>query len=246
MLATDYDGTLAPIVPDLAAALPDPEIVPLVAGLTRELCAVAVISGRDTPQLAAFLPVPELLLIGNHGLEWQEAGMARILPEAEAFLPALAAAKARLVQMPPVEGVALEAKRAGLSVHFRQAQDPAAARRALEPQLAALAAELGLSLHSGRMVWELRPPLPIDKGRAVLRLVERFVPEGIVYIGDDVTDQAAFEALTRRPSLRSLKVGVSSGEVPAQVFAACDLLVDGVAGVRQFLAALLERYRGGS
>ncbi len=233
-------------MPDPAAARPDPSIVPLLAGLSQKLRAVAVISGRDASQLAAFLSVPGLHLIGNHGLEWQEAGVARILPEAEAFLPALAAAKAQLVQMPQVDGVELEAKRVGLSVHFRQAQDPAAAGRALEPRLRALAAELGLSFHPGRMVWELRPGLPIDKGRAVLRLAETFTPEGIVYIGDDVSDQAAFDALAQCPSIRSLKVGVTSGEVPRQVFAACDLLVDGVAGVSQFLAALLERYSGSS
>lgn len=240
MLASDYDGTLAPIVPDPAAARPDPTIVSLLDELSRRLQAIAIISGRDVAQIASFLPVPALHLIGNHGLEWREGNVSHVVAEARPFLSALAQAKDRLLDVVSGSGVTLEVKQVGLSIHFRQAPDPMAAARALEPRLRALAAELELVLHPGRMVWELRPPVSLDKGEALRRLADQLHPQGMIYMGDDVTDQAAFEMLARLPPIRSLRVGVTSGEVNQETFAACDVLVDGVAGVRGFLRALVE------
>ncbi len=202
---------------------------------------VAVISGRDTDELAKRLPVEGLILIGNHGLEERGPAGSRLVPEVVPFLPALCHAAETFARRPEARlpGVALERKQATMSVHFRNAPRPADAGPMLQAVLGEIAAAGGLELHGGRLVWELRPPVRIDKGQVLRRLVSAFPAETIIYIGDDVTDVAAFIALKAMTGRRTLAVGVLSPEVPAAIFAQCDLVLDGVPAVTRFLQSQL-------
>ena len=97
-----------------------------------------------------------------------------------------------------------------------------------------------LQLQAGRLVWELRPPIEIDKGAVLRRLAADMQLAAIVYVGDDRTDANAFSALKHMTAVRTVAVGVRSPEVPEDVFVDCDLTVDGVAGVTQLLTQLLD------
>jgi trehalose 6-phosphate phosphatase len=132
----------------------------------------------------------------------------------------------------------VERKRATVSVHFRNATDPIAASAALEPALQEIAHRGQLQLQPGRLVWELRPPIDLDKGEVLRRLAAALQPAGLVYAGDDRTDARAFSALKGMKSVATVAVGVRSAEVPEDVFVDCDLMVDGVPGVIQLLAQL--------
>ena len=88
------------------------------------------------------------------------------------------------------------------------------------------------------MVFELRPNIQIDKGVVLTRLQETAQAEGILYIGDDLTDVDAFRALRRMTGVATLGVGVRSGEAPAALLEEADVLVDGVGGVRELLSSL--------
>jgi trehalose 6-phosphate phosphatase len=104
-----------------------------------------------------------------------------------------------------------------------------------------LAEREGLRLHQGRLVWELRPPVDMDKGQVLRALVESRRPGGVIYVGDDVTDADGFAALKTMVGVPTLAVGVRSSEVPAGTFADCDLVLNGVPQVTRLLADLLAR-----
>jgi trehalose-phosphatase len=94
-------------------------------------------------------------------------------------------------------------------------------------------------------VWELRPPIDLDKGEVLRRLVAAKHPAAVVYAGDDRTDADAFSVLKRMTGVRTVAVGVRSPEVPDDVFVDCDLLVEGVPGVTRLLTQLLDLCAGG-
>jgi trehalose 6-phosphate phosphatase len=205
--------------------------------------SVAVISGRDTSMLARLMPVPRLRLIGNHGLEEWRDGQAGAIPVVQPYLPALARARRAIEQLPELRllGVELEVKLAILSVHFRNAHDPIGTGRALKTVLEPIVSGCGLTLHAARLVWEIWPPVAVDKGSALRRLRDELQPEGIIYIGDDVPDAAAFEALASMLEVVTLAVGVRSAEVAEETFSACDLVLEGQPQVKRLLRSLLER-----
>ena len=89
---------------------------------------------------------------------------------------------------------------------------------------------------------EIRPPVELNKGRGVRRLIEETPIAVAAYVGDDTTDLDAFAALRALVEEKQLEhalcVGVRSDETPAELEAQADLLVDGPLGVRTLLSAL--------
>lgn len=222
LLATDFDGTIAPIEVDPADVRPLPEAVDALRRLAGRLRRVAVISGRSRPDLLRLLPVDGVGLMGDYGLE-------RPSPEELSALSALAGEIDALVGVTP--GAWIERKAGSASVHFRQAPE-------LGPELlrevSAMAARRGLQARMGRRVVEVMPRRA-DKGASLRRLVEEWDPGAVVYAGDDTGDQACFEYLA---SLRlpSLAVGVRSPEAEPGLFRLCDLVLDGPAAWARALA----------
>ena len=228
-------------------ARPDPRALPLLSKLSHSLRAIAIVSGRDTEFLARQLPIVGLLLLGNHGLEERRQGRSEVVAEAIAYLPSLrrAADELAVAARTHSPGIRIEPKRVGVSVHFRRADDPTQASASLLPVVQAIAAREHLTVQPGRLVYELRPPIAIDKGEVVRGLFDRYQPTAVVYAGDDRTDGHAFRALKAMAgaSLRTLAVGVRSHEVPADSFIDCDVVVDGVEGTIELLQDLVELNR---
>jgi trehalose 6-phosphate phosphatase len=132
----------------------------------------------------------------------------------------------------------VEDKRLSLVVHGRQAPDPDAALDPLREPVAHLGEQLGLDVHRGRGVLELRLP-GYDKGTALRRLVDEVRPAGVLFVGDDVGDLPAFEAVAqlRRDGTPAWSVAAASADVP-EVAQAADVRVDGPAGVVALLTEL--------
>jgi trehalose 6-phosphate phosphatase len=231
-------------VSDPDQAMPLPAVLALLNELSHYLMRIAIISGRDTDALAARLPIDGLIFVGNHGLE-ERNGESRLLAAATPFAAPLERAADAIAGLETTRqpGVRIERKHAGVSVHFRNAADPPATAALLRAALERIADGEQLRLHAGRMVWELRPPLDIDKGEVLRRLAATVRPAAIIYIGDDVTDADAFSSLKAMAGIPTVSVGVRSHEVPAATFADCDLTVDGVAGAAQFLGELRDLSR---
>ena len=109
--------------------------------------------------------------------------------------------------------------------------------------MAGAAEHAGLVTHWGRKVLEIRPPVRIDKGAGIVKLLRDTELAAALYVGDDVTDVDAFRGLTElqeRGSLAyALRVGVASDEGPSALAEESDLMIEGTDGVRDLLRALL-------
>lgn len=194
LLAFDFDGTLAPIVADRAAAALRPATRDLLR-TTALLYPCAVVSGRTRADVAARLAgLPLVAVVGNHGAEPGFGPVDRRLAERVAgwrgaLAPLLAAA----------EGVELEDKRLGVALHYRNAASPTEAARAIDRAVAALD---GARVIRGNAVVNAVPAEAPTKGDAVRALCDRLGVRVAVYVGDDSTDEEAFRSEAVRFAIR--------------------------------------------
>lgn len=243
LVASDYDGTLAPIVDDPRAARPQPGAVEALVALAPQVGRVAVVTGRparDAVRIGGLDRVPGLVVAGLYGEQrWPEAGAAT--PPGGRHDPALDAVRTALLEVVAAApaGTALEDKGGSLAVHTRRTADPGAALDAVRPALEALAARHGLRLDPGRLVLELRPPGP-DKGGALEQLAGAEGAGSVLFAGDDVGDLAAFATVERLrgTGVPGVTVASANDEAPA-VAERADLVVPGPAGVVDLLRALV-------
>ncbi|MFE1367526.1 trehalose-phosphatase [Streptomyces anulatus] len=252
VVALDFDGTLADIVPDPEQARAHPGTVAALAALAPKVAAVAVITGRPAGvavRYGGFAGVPgleHLVVLGHYGAERWDAVTGTV--NAPAPHPGVAAVRAELPgvlhEFDSWRGTWIEEKGQAVAVHTRRAQDPQAAFETLRGPLGELAAKHGLIVEPGRLVLELRPP-GMDKGVALATFVAELDAESVIYAGDDLGDLAAFAAVeklrTEGPDgIPGLLVCSGSAEVP-ELAKRADLSVPGPAAVVAFLAALAER-----
>lgn len=223
LLATDFDGTLAPIVSEPQRASILPEALEALRRLRPRLGHIAVISGRSTPDLVRRVPVEGVELLGDYGLA----------DPSQADLDGLAAFNAGAEQAGC--GGRLERKAASTSIHFRDS--PEAGTRLLA-ELAPLAARHGLEIRPGRLVLEVMPPAG-KKEVALARLIEARRPEAVVWAGDDSGDANCFSLVAALP-IPHLAVGVASPEANPEIFERCDVLVDGPAGAAALFTRLAD------
>lgn len=231
---TDFDGTLSAIVDDPAAALPVDGAADVVCALARRYRRVAIVSGRPVDFLARAVGT-DALLIGLYGLERMEHGRTTLHPAAVSWLDPVAAMAARAEAEAP-DGVRIERKGVTFTIHVREAPQHQAWARSFAD---AAASATGLALHDARKSIELRPPVEIDKGTVVNELVDGL--RAACFLGDDVGDLPAFDALDRfRADCGAdvVRVAVKSAEAPAELIERADLLVDGPEGAVEFLRGL--------
>jgi trehalose 6-phosphate phosphatase len=194
LLATDFDGTLAPIVSEPGSAEARREsLVALKALAALPQTHVAVISGRSLADLARRVEeAGEAHLVGSHGSEFEAGFAAPISPASGALLKkTVAAAQAVAGRLP---GAQVETKPASVAFHYRNAEEKAA-EGAVEELLAQVGPWGGLQVRQGKMVVELSV-VRTDKGQALQSLRQRLGATAVLFLGDDVTDEDAFKTLT--------------------------------------------------
>ncbi len=228
----DVDGTLAPIVAHPDEAQVPPATLALIVRAVSRFALVGCVSGRLARDTARLVPVPGVVFSGNHGLELLDGDALHAAPEAEPHLAAVRAVVRALTPVVAAAGAWVEDKGATLAVHYRQAPDPGMARAVLEQRAVPMVAEYGLEARFGRMVLEVRPPVPVDKGSAVRRLLRGRRIERSLYAGDDRTDIDAFRVV-------DVPVAVRSPEAPPELEEVALLVVDGTAGMQALLTRLV-------
>jgi len=240
----DIDGTLAPIVERAQDARVRPEATRILADLPRRYAVVACISGRSAADARRLVGVGGIVYAGSHGAELLRPGdrEAVALPEFERFADRVRAFVAgHDGEALRTAGIRVEDKGPIAGLHWRGAQDEAAAETALS-DIARAAEDDGLVTHWGRKVLEIRPPVPVSKARAVDELVRAPEVRTALYGGDDTTDLDAFDALESAVTEDRLDaavcVGVASDEGPAAIVERADLVVPGTQGFIEVLAAL--------
>jgi trehalose 6-phosphate phosphatase len=243
----DIDGTLAPIVRRPEEAHVREEISLLLSRLGRRYGCVACVSGRPVAEARRLVGVGSIAYAGSHGAELLHAGEKK-----PALAPAFASWEGRVrrfvtarqnVRELKLLRIRIEDKGPIEAFHWRGVPDEAAAESWLS-NVAQEAEDEGFATHWGRKVLEIRPPVPIDKGQAVRTLIEETRVSGALFAGDDVTDLDAFDALDSLAAAGTLasavRVGVRSAEGPPAIVERADVVVDGVRGMVDVLAALAE------
>ncbi len=242
LIASDFDGTLSPIVPRPEDAYILPECADALRQLTElPKCDVAIVSGRALEDVQERAGIPNLICCGNHGMEIVAPGIA---------IEDDAAEQARLIMtdlrqalepaVSRISGAFVEDKGISLSVHSRMTPDE------LEPKVqetvrdatASAVAEGKIIVVQGKKVLDIRPAAARDKGAALRFVIETLqrvsgVQPLPVYIGDDTTDEDAFREVNR-----SGGISVLVGEPDRDTAAAYRL--DSPADVAVFLTDLAD------
>jgi trehalose 6-phosphate phosphatase len=267
LIVSDFDGTLAPISSDPLGA----RIVPLARSAIRRLARIendhpdrariVVLSGRSSVDVAGRVRVGGVRYLGNHGLEAgalarrarAEALQVNVDPQLLDFIEpteSLAAAVAESLGRP--DWLFVELKGPSVAFHFRQAEDPDAAREALLNAIDAAEREAGgtgMVQFEGRRIVELRPAGAGGKGAAMERLIARDRPGAVLVMGDDVSDAEAFRVVHAARERGDIDDGLTIGvhgasETPRDVVDAADTILaspEDAARVLAAVAAALDR-----
>ncbi|MDQ1465979.1 MAG: trehalose 6-phosphate phosphatase [Actinomycetota bacterium] len=244
-LLLDFDGSLAPIVVDPAVAAAPPDTLAVLERIVGRIPLVAIVSGRPLDFLARAVPIPGVELVGQYGLERRVGGTTAIEPAALAYRDAVATAASEAERRWP--DLLVERKgEIAVTLHWRAVGDVGAP---VVSEIDALGAGLGLAVYPTRMARELRPPIAVDKGSAVRSLLaDAPGATRAAFAGDDRGDLPAFDALdalAERGRLDgAVRIAVRSPEVPGELLERADLVVDGPAGLFEWLRALAEALGG--
>jgi trehalose 6-phosphate phosphatase len=227
----DYDGTLSPIAPRPELATLPEETRDVVRRLADRY-PVAILSGRGREDVATLVGLEGIAYAGSHGYDIAGPGFRHEV--GEGIPETIGSASEELSrELASLDGVIVEPKRFAVSIHFRLAKDEDLP--VIERVVDTVASRHpGLRKGHGKKLFELRPDLDWDKGKALLWLLDalKLDPKDTVplYIGDDVTDEDAF---------RVAQIGILVTEEPRETLASYSLRDPGE--VRRFLAWLAER-----
>jgi trehalose 6-phosphate phosphatase len=199
LFGTDFDGTLSPIEENPEAPEPTAENLRSLRTLQdHPQVRPAVISGRGLADLQERVGIEGVDYIGNHGLELGIDGQRETHPDAAAAEPAIEEICGALGRrLDEIEGTVVENKGVTATIHYRMVDRNAV--ETVQEHVFEAVEELGdeeVEIHDGKESLELRPAADWDKGSAIAQLQEHVDGWQPVYIGDDTTDEAAFEAIT--------------------------------------------------
>lgn len=194
LLFLDYDGTLTPIVKRPELARPRSSTKKLLERLSKRV-NLCIISGRSLSDIKNMVKIPGVIYAGNHGMEIDCYGEIFIHPAARRFRKKLNRIKKVLKNyLGDIPGILIEDKGLTLSVHYRNVE-----RKYMERIKKVFRRPFGARITYGKKVFEVSPPVQWNKGMAARKIIQlsrqKVLP---IYIGDDVTDEDAFEELRNR------------------------------------------------
>jgi trehalose-phosphatase len=199
----DYDGTLTPIVDRPQDAIISDEMREVVRALAHR-CTVCVVSGRDRPAVQQLMGVDDLIVAGGHGFDiWSPEGGAIEREEGAGSADLLRRVTHTLRdEVATVEGALVEPKKSSVAVHYRLVDERDRPRISELVERVLVAHPEEVKVTPGKMVYEIQPKLEWDKGKAVMYLLRALELDRDdvlpLYVGDDITDEDAFRALTGR------------------------------------------------
>ncbi len=250
LLLLDYDGTLTPIVerPELAD-LPE-EVRRLLRDLVRQRrFTVGIISGRALPDLMNRVGIDGIIYAGNHGLEIEGPGVSFINPLAEEMKPILRIMHQVLSRtLRPIRGVLVENKGLTLSVHYRMVEEDKTrdVKSTFESIIGSAQVSGRVKITSGKKVYEVRPAVAWDKGKAIKLLMKKYGKGGRtsrllpIYLGDDLTDEDGFRVIGKYGNGISVFIGEPRQDTAARYF------LGSPTEVAKFLDLLREHAQRGS
>jgi len=198
----DYDGTLTPIVDDPDKAFLPKDMKTVLEQLAK-LLPVAVISGRDRADVQNLVGIENIYYAGSHGFDIAGPDKKETNPgNMEDYLAELDQADKKLKEkIEDIEGAWVERKKFAIALHYRKVEEKNIDQviQAVE-EIARTHPKLRQS--GGKKIFELRPDIDWHKGKALMWLLEKLdldKPDVLpIYLGDDVTDEDAFDTLRNR------------------------------------------------
>jgi trehalose-phosphatase len=227
LLLTDFDGTLTPITARPELANLSDHMRRLMKNLAHQRrFTLGVISGRALADLKVKMDVDDIIYAGNHGLEIEGPGIRFVNPVAEELKPILRVMHYVLSRsLAKIKGVFVENKGLSLSVHYRLAEDYQAKDVEAVVKKVVGGAETGQTrITSGKKVYEVRPAVAWDKGKAINLLMNRFGKlkrrSGLMamYFGDDLTDEDGFRMIENYGNSVSVYIGEPNRKSSARYF----------------------------
>lgn len=242
---SDYDGTLTPIVDQPDKAFMSEEMREAVRACARRF-PIAIISGRSREKVQNFVQIEELYYAGSHGLDI--AGPRSGADSAMVHQPAPWARELMnkihdelVARIAGIEGASVEHNTYCVSVHYRLCVDR---WPEVEATVDAIVAPYdNLHVTRGRKVFEVRPRVEWDKGRALMFLLEELGLTGAgppgtfaLYLGDDNSDEDAFRALASSGLGAGILVATRAKPTAAKY------TLPGPEQVREFLLRVEQRF----
>jgi trehalose-phosphatase len=244
LFLTDFDGTLAPIVDKPELAVMPEETRLLLKTLARQRrFKVGIISGRALADLKKMVGLEGIIYAGNHGFEIEGPGWNFVSPIADELKPIFRVVRQVLtLTLGTIKGVLVEDKGITLSVHYRQVEKANAkdVRNLVERAISGPTLLGLLKVTSGKEVYEVRPAINWNKGRAIRLLMKKYGRGGRnsglipIYLGDDLTDEDGFQAIEKYGSGISVYVGGIRHNSAARYY------LNSTDEVHQFMVELLE------
>ncbi len=233
----DYDGTLTPIVSHPDLAILDDKMKSTLQQL-KDHCTIAVISGRDRPDVQDKIKVEGIFYAGSHGFDIAGPNNQHYeIDQGKKRLPALDSAEVELnARIPEIEGAWVERKKYSIAVHYRgvSPEDESKVEEIVDSVYGHYKGQLRKA--EGKKIFELQPDIDWNKGKALHWLLKLFNLDNKdvlpIYLGDDVTDEDAFFALLDH----GLGIAVQDEDKPTHAH----FTLKNVDDVQKFLTLLLQ------
>ncbi len=211
LILFDFDGTLAPIaLQPGAAAMPEKTKQLLEKIAATDTIRVIIVSGRHLENIKEKAGISRIAYAGNHGMEWEIDGKKESIELSEGYLKTLGEIKSKCKELEKQYlQTMVQDKRMTISIHYRALDEKfvqafiSKLHIILDPYVNAKQ----ISLLQGKKVAEIRPYKPWTKGDFIHKfLAERCKDQHpyVIYVGDDTTDEDAFQAI---PEGLSIYVG---------------------------------------
>ena len=236
-LITDVDGTISKTAPTSQQAKVSPLCRHYLSILCNHLALVAAISGRPAAEVKNMLKIDGMVYIGNHGLERWSEGHTELAKDAQDYSGVIKAAIEELTPLLSIEGISIEDKRITATVHYRLCREPKSVERDILAAVKNSPSANRLRIIQERMSIDLLPPVNLNKGTATLDLIQEHNLQGVIYLGDDVTDIDAFRAIhatSHSLDFQGFAIGIISQEMPQELVTEADFTLNGVSDVEHF------------
>lgn len=198
LYAFDYDGTLSKISTKIGDAKLPNSTCKLLSILSQQ-AQVAIVSGRSISDLKKRVRLPNVYLIGNHGLEGIVKGKTNQTSAKKICVNWLESLRAQNFD----DNIFVEDKKYSISIHFRESKNRILSIKKIEEAIRELSPSPRLI--GGKCVYNLIPKDSPNKGTAILELKKIKRIKNVFYIGDDETDEDVFRLPNR--SFVTIRIG---------------------------------------
>jgi trehalose 6-phosphate phosphatase len=242
-LITDMDGTISEIPNNFLEKTFHPIILPQLSQLVSQVELVAIVSGRKTENLKEIVNIEGVKYIGNYGMEWWENNQAVLHPDVTASLSSMRAMAKELETLRSINGIIIQDKWATMSVHYHMCLQTETAKQRILDLLEKSPHIQNLRLMDEKTNIGIVPRINIDKGTAVIELINEYNLKSAIYLGDDIGDVPAFRAIrqARKDSnFNGLAILVIGPDTPRTSLDEADFTLKGVRETEKLLNWMVD------